>query len=196
MSSLKTIRAGGTVANDSKGNGTVMRCAPIAAWAIKHEIPWEIAYQVAKEDALLTHKHPYAWQSSVQLIAIYKYLFMGLPFREAVKAACSELRDTGTIDQYIQTLILTALDGEEFKTMKVKLGGWVAEEALALAVGAVAHSEDYLGAVKNAVMIGGDSDTVGSVAGSLASFSGMEVPQYLKDRINAREAIEYVLDKL
>jgi len=47
-------------------------------------------------------------------------------------------------------------------------GGWVAEEALAIAVYAVAATDSFADATLVAVNHGGDSDSTGAIAGNLA----------------------------
>lgn len=192
MSSLNSIRSGKPVLNDSKGNGTVMRCAPIALWGNHIRLPRSEILRVAKMDAQLTHKHAYAAQSSVLLTETYLNLIGGDDLSGAVIAAGNSLLCQGMLNEYVFSLVIGCLDGSVFEKSKISLGGWVAEEALALAVGAVANSENYLEAIFSAVSIEGDSDTVGAIAGGIAVASGMPVPEEVKARINARDAIEYM----
>ena len=192
ISALTSIKSGKPVLNDSKGNGTVMRCAPVAFWGSHLNLPRSKILRVAELDAQLTHKHEYAAQCSVLLTEIYLNLIGGLNLRESVTAASQSLQSQGLLNEYVHSMVLGCLDASEFKRNKVLLGGWVAEEALALAIGAVINSGTYLDAIYSAVSIEGDSDTVGAIAGGLAVASGMPVPAEAKSRLNAQDAIEYM----
>jgi len=112
--------------------------------------------------------------------------------RESVLEAGSSLLRQGQISNFVCSMVVGCLDESVFEQSRRSLGGWVAEEALALAVGAVANADSYLGAIFSAVSIEGDSDTVGAIAGGLAVISGMSVPGEVKARLNASDAIEYM----
>ncbi len=193
MTSLFELIHGVPVKNDSKGCGTVMRCAPIAAWALKNNIAPELAYKIAKIDAELTHKHPYTGQCSAVLVGIYLNIAADPDFDlyQAVMLAISYVGEVIHVDESISTLLLSVFSEETHRANRKMLGGWVAEEALALAIGAVAHNQDYLTVIKDAVMIDGDSDSVGSIAGGLAVAMGMIVPESYLERLDALDAIAF-----
>ena len=189
MAALRTLAAERKVENDSKGNGTVMRCAPIAFWARQHGLDYSVAYEVASKDALLTHKHPMASLSSVMLTGIHLRLMEGMAFGDAVEGALSD--PDIPLTSRIKGMLLSALsDPVACSQQREELGGWVAEEALVLAVGAVAGATDYMGAIRAASCIGGDSDTTAGIAGGLAAAAGMLPPPDLCAKINVRDAVE------
>lgn len=189
MSACKALYLGKPVANDSKGNGTVMRCAHIAYEVWKVGGTLEEATALAREDAETTHLHPYAAQSSALLVAIHWNVIAGQPFVDAVVSAI-QIQDA---DPAIVGLCQSALNPDHYRVMRGKLGGWVAEEALALAIGAVAHHTTFLDAVRSACTIAGDSDTVGGIAGGLAAAQGFMPPPHLARKLNVSTPIEYVL---
>lgn len=191
IGSLRALAAGRKVENDSKGNGTVMRCAPIAFWAHQHGLDYSIAYEVASIDALLTHKHPMASLSSVLLTGIHLRLMDGMAFQDAVEGALSD--PDIPLTPSVEGMLFNALsDSVARSRQRDELGGWVAEEALALAVGAVAGATDYMDAIRAASCIGGDSDTVAGIAGGLAAAAGLTAPEQLCTRINVRATIDYL----
>jgi ADP-ribosylglycohydrolase len=192
IDSLRALAAGRKVENDSKGNGTVMRCAPIAFWAHQHGLDYAVAYEVASKDALLTHKHPMASLSSVLLTGIHLRMMDGMAFQDAVEGALS---DPGIpLIPSVERMLLSALSDPAARSrQREELGGWVAEEALALAVGAVAGASEYMDAIRAASCIGGDSDTVAGIAGGFAAATGMLPPAHLCAKINVRDAIESLI---
>jgi ADP-ribosylglycohydrolase len=189
MASCKALNLGRPVVNDSKGNGTVMRCAhmPYVARLTGASLNSVIAF--AKRDAETTHKHPFAAMSSMLLVALHWNLMDGLPVVAAVSSAIGAVN----VDSAISRLCQSAIDPDSYAEMRIRLGGWVAEEALALAIGAVAHNHDFLKVIQSAVTISGDSDTVGAIAGGLAAGAGINVPADLAEKLNVIHPIEYVL---
>ena len=189
ISACKSLLAGRRVSNDSKGNGTVMRCAHIAYEAKAAGRTLVQAIALATEDAETTHKHPYAALSSSLLVAIYWELINGKCIADALATAIGSVNAPPEIAE----ICLSALKPDRYRRMREEFGGWVAEEALALAVGAVAHNRSFLDVIRTAVTISGDSDTVGAIAGGLAAGCGMCPPIHLARKINVWNAIQYVL---
>ncbi len=198
MSSCARLFAGLPVENDSKGNGTVMRAAPFAVWAYLNRLPLERAYLAAKEDALVTHKHPAAAASSVALVNIMISLFDGAPLMPAVFQALGDAKcfdDTSDLWP-----VYLCLDKTNYLELRSRgRAGWVAEEALALAIGANLHSKPntFMEVVTQACCgIGIDSDTVAGIAGSIAAARGLEPTTNFRKRLYSADAIQYIADSL
>ncbi len=189
MSACRSLLLGKPVANDSKGNGTVMRCAHIAYEVSAKGGALGRAIGLAREDASTTHKHPYAADSSALLVAIHWSLIAGLPIADAVALALGAVE----IHPEIAAMCQSALNPDRYRQMRYELGGWVAEEALALAIGGVAHNQSFLDVIRSAVTIAGDSDTVGAIAGGIAAAQGFMPPPHLVQKLNVSKPIEYVL---
>ena len=189
MSACRSLLLGKPVANDSKGNGTVMRCAHIAYEVSAKGGALGRAIALAREDASTTHKHPYAAESSALLVAIHWCLIDGQSIADAVASALGEVE----VSPEIAAMCQSALNPDRYRQMRHELGGWVAEEALALAMGAVAHNPSFLDVLRSAVTIAGDSDTVGAIAGGLAAAQGFMPPPHLTQKLNVSKPIEYVL---
>lgn len=191
MGSCYTLMRGGRVDNDSKGNGTVMRAAPFAVHA--HLKGWspEAAYAWAKDDALLTHKHQFAWQSSVLLVAILLKVFNGKPLRESILESVAEIPSCEDVGKIITQMLFKG----NYEAMRNHRCGWVAEEALALALGANIHNTGYLNKVRDACKgTNCDSDTVAGIAGAISAALGDEVPQAYLKRLSIADAIQYIID--
>ena len=189
MSACRALYLGKPVSNDSKGNGTVMRCAHIAYEIMAAGCTLTQATALAREDAETTHQHPYAADSSALLVAIHWSLISGLPIADAVASALGAVE----IHPEIAAMCQSALNPDRYRQMRYELGGWVAEEALALAIGAVAHNPSFLDVIRSAVTIAGDSDTVGAIAGGLAAAQGFMPPPHLVRKLNVAKPIEYLL---
>ena len=189
MGSCARLVVGAEVVNDSKGNGTVMRVAPIAMMSHISQQTSESAYLLAKQDALLTHKHPYAWQSSVYLTAVYLQLLQGSPLATAMFNAAASVPSCNEVAQ----IALAMRDKHVYDLMRMRKCGWVAEQAVALALGANLHNKGYLNIVRDACKgYFSDSDTVAGIAGTIAALTGQYAPEELKHKVSASDAIIYI----
>lgn len=185
---------------ESKGCGTVMRSAP---FGLVPYIAAEAVYKLSSDAASLTHGHPSARQSAGVFSLIIHALTAGHGLRGAAEYALGQL-DAGYLhkgeepDQDLTARLGAALrlsadtpargllSPEELVR---ELGeGWVAEEALAVALYAVlATAPDpattaagqteahFRSAVALAVNHSGDSDSTASIAGNiLGAYYGEE----------------------
>ena len=134
---------------NSYGNGSAMRVSPCGLIAVT----LDEAIALAKASAEVTHNHP-----------------EGVRGAEAV-AACILLAKTGyskdEIRAYVEDSFYKPLpsieDVRPGYTFDVTCQGSVPE-----AIACFLESTDYEDAVRNAVSLGGDSDTQGAIAGSIA----------------------------
>lgn len=175
----------GTVARpvnpDSKGCGTVMRSAP---YGLLPNVDAETVYKISSDAASLTHGHPSARQSSGAFSWMIHQLFIaGLPLREAAesaraRAAAEPSADSTLLARLDAALALSANDAEPLAgdDLTDALGlGWVAEEALAVALYCVlvtekssaSPEEHFRAAVRLAANHSGDSDSTAAIAGNL-----------------------------
>ncbi|MGA7205610.1 MAG: ADP-ribosylglycohydrolase family protein [Specibacter sp.] len=166
---------------DSKGCGTVMRSAP---YGLLPNIPAETIYKISSDAASLTHGHPSARQSS----GAFSWLIHGLAVGGlGLRAAAESARDRAVAEKGADAdllarleaaLTLSAHDGEPLSgaSLTDALGlGWVAEEALAVAVysvlatapAVVSPVEHFLAAMRLAANHDGDSDSTASIAGNI-----------------------------
>ena len=153
--------------NDRKGCGGVMRVAPVGMVAGSDEA----AYRLGCASAALTHGGPCGWISAGVLAVMIRRLIAGDNLEEAVTAGRShaeaDQRDTGVaaaLDAAVQLASRAPLDGRMIEELG---GGWVGEEALAIAVACVLAEPDPNQALLLAVNHSGDSDSTGAIVGNL-----------------------------
>lgn len=134
---------------NSYGNGSAMRVSPCALIAVE----LDEALELAKASAEVTHNHP-----------------EGVRGAQAV-AGCVFLAKAGRSKDEIRTYVESCFYGplpsidviRPDYTFDVTCQGSVPE-----AIACFLESTDYEDAVRNAVSLGGDSDTQGAIAGSIA----------------------------
>ncbi len=159
--------------NDSKGNGTVMRAAPFGLMRRLDEPgsgddAMAAVRGLAEFDAVMTHGHPEAHESSAFLAGLIFNLVQRGARYDTLQDA---IRDTLTErDAQIETAVALAEDRYVSDIDGIhQLGeGWTAGEALAIAVFcAVRYQDDFGAALRAAVNHGGDSDSTGAICGNL-----------------------------
>ncbi|MEU2561211.1 ADP-ribosylglycohydrolase family protein [Streptomyces longispororuber] len=157
----------GPVNPESKGCGTVMRSAPFGLT----RAPADRAFELAARCAQITHGHPTGYYAAGALAAIVAHLVAGDSLEGAVLRTLRLLaRHPG--HEETSTALTRAVDlaaaGEPDAAAVESLGaGWIAEEALAVAVYAALAARSVEEALTLAVNHSGDSDSTGSVCGNL-----------------------------
>lgn len=150
-------------ANDSKGNGTIMRVAPIALYG-----PADAVGSLAERLSYQTHGHPTAAVASGAWAVLIRALADGARIREAAEAgrawAASRPGSAETLSAFGAAMTLAPRGPAEATAAFGNAG--TAEVALAHALNACLRAEDARSAYEAAVVHGGDSDTVGSIAGN------------------------------
>lgn len=170
---------GGTIdrpINDSKGCGGVMRVAPIGVY-LSGLYPIEFVDMVGARAAALTHGHELGYIPAAALVHIINRMAEGdWTVRQATEDALyavSELFPAARyMDSFEQTIrravFLADSRAEDIAAIESIGGGWVAEEALAIAVFCATRYEDDLEqALIAAVNHSGDSDSTGAITGNI-----------------------------
>lgn len=196
--------------NNSKGCGGVMRVAPVGLFlAGPGSIPHGNHANYVRQDfsfagkiSLLTHGHPLSTLSSGAMASLVHLLVWEKSLPEAISIV-KELLGESDDGMVIWRLLVQASDLAASKLSSAeaikKLGeGWVAEEALAIAVYACLRGSTLEEALLIAVNHDGDSDSTGSIAGNLmGAWHGVEaIPRRWREKLELVEVIGQVADDL
>ncbi|MDA3647248.1 ADP-ribosylglycohydrolase family protein [Saccharopolyspora indica] len=154
--------------NDSKGCGGVMRAAPAALWSTD---PAEV-FRLAARTAAVTHSHPAGYHSAGALAVIVQQALLGRGLDDGVWLALQVLEtweDHEETSAALKAAVALAEAGEPTPEQVAEQlgGGWVGEEALAIAVCAALVGEDVEQALRIAVHHDGDSDSTGAICGNI-----------------------------
>lgn len=189
--------------NDSKGCGAVMRSAPAGLIAGSPAR----AFEIGRDTGVLTHGHPSGYLSAGAFAAIVNELSRGRALTAAVQRA-QELLDQEEGGEETQRAIEGACELADRGTPTISDleglgGGWVGEEALAIALACVltAETDDPAGvaeALWRSVAHGGDSDSTGSLAGNLlgAMVGERGLPQGWVEEVELRDRLVEFADDL
>ncbi|EBO9898473.1 ADP-ribosylglycohydrolase family protein [Salmonella enterica] len=200
LSALRSATDTKPARNDSKGCGTVMRMAPVGLFCWK-AYP-ELAFTLANSFGALTHGHPTGYLAGGYLADLIVKLLNGYD----LFAAVLDLRDKLSFEPESEELYAIMLKAEKLafsgleprKAIKLLGEGWIAEEALAIAVYCALVAQDFREGVLMAVNHDGDTDSTGSIAGNiLGILYGVEsIPQDWLDRLEMKDVIETMADNL
>lgn len=194
--------------NDSKGCGGIMRVAPLATvqWGNIKNLDKEAA-----EVAAITHSHPLGYMPAAVLCHIINRIIFPVDYPisllqivlEAKEIVCEIFEHTKHIDQLaaIIDLAVELADNDESDAVNIRqLGqGWVAEEALAIAIYcSLRYEGNFSAGVIAAVNHDGDSDSTGAITGNIlgAMVGYNAIEQKWKDNLELADVILEISDDL
>jgi ADP-ribosylglycohydrolase len=182
--------------NDSKGCGAVMRVAPIGLGDVTDP------FRTGAEVAALTHGHPSGYLAAGFLAELIARLRNGEELGPSITATRTTAQGYDGHEELIEAVdaaVRLADGGRPTADALESLGaGWVAEEALAIALCAALTAHDLRDGLLVAVNHSGDSDSTGAITGNiLGAAMGVEaIPEGLLDGLELREVITEVADDL
>jgi ADP-ribosylglycohydrolase len=200
LSSLARIQPGTRTrrANDSKGCGGVMRTAPAGLLPSGTD-----HFEVGAALAAVTHGHPSGYLTGGALAMIVHDLIGGASLTFALSRAQARLaeeaggEEAATALARARTLARTSPGDRDALTSLG--GGWVGEEALAIAAyAALSHPDDMKTALLLAVNHSGDSDSTGAICGNLLGtmLGAQAIPAEWLSDLEARDVIEKMAQDL
>lgn len=203
LSALRTMPSLGTPAqNDSKGCGGVMRVAPVGLYAwTRHNHPAD-TFQLGAEIAALTHGHPTGQLTSGAMAVLIQALTDGASLTDALAVAKTILRQHDDHEESLRAIeqaeTLAATKIEPHKAIAQLGRGWVAEEALGIAIYCALAARSFKSGVLMAVNHDGDSDSTGAMAGNLlgAMYGVKSIPEEWLTPLELREVITELAEDL
>lgn len=150
--------------NNSKGCGTIMRVAPIGLM-----FPREQVRAMAIETSALTHGHPTGQLAAAAWAEMLADVTAGADLEESATRTAetyARLTEGEETARAIQAALRAPRDGSG-ETVESLGGGWIAEEALSIALYACLAGGSFEEALLIAATHGGDSDSTAAVAGNM-----------------------------
>lgn len=185
LSALRqSLPEGGVAQNNSKGCGTIMRVGPVAFAPVSE--PGDLA----RETSALTHGH----SAGIEAAAAFANILVCYAERKNLDRAVLLALHDCRCDE-VKAAIFSAMDAPDDgspETVESLGGGWVAEEALAIAIYAARVARDLDHGLQIALTHSGDSDSTGAIAGNLL---GLMFPDQLRlhalhEKIECADLIE------
>jgi ADP-ribosylglycohydrolase len=190
--------------NDSKGCGGVMRVAPVGLfhWSIREQHSARDTFRLGCELAALTHGHPTGQLTAGVLAVLIRELTDGASLSEALAVAKPLLREERDHHETLSAIgmaeELAAADLPPETAIARLDEGWIAEEALAIALYCALVAHDFRHGVILAVNHDGDSDSTGSITGNLlGTLYGVDaIPQQWLEPLELREVVAEIAEDL
>lgn len=178
--------------NDSKGCGAVMRSAPFGIAARSRED----AFLRARDAGVLTHGHPSGYLSAAIFASMIFDLVRGASLERALDEGLARLAKERGHEETARAIAKARALGDG--NVESLGGGWVGEEALAIAVACAVTAKDVRSTLWRSVAHAGDSDSTGSLTGNLlgAQLGTPALPSEWLAKLEMRDAIERMSDAL
>ena len=162
---------------NSWGNGSAMRVSS-CGWIANLDIPIEeglkLTEDLAKKSAEVTHNHPEGIKGA-QATAVSIFFMRHGKSKNAIKEYKEKLKDY-IKDRFEYDLDFTIEEIRPIYRFDVSCQGSVPP-----AIVSFLESENFEDAIRNAISIGGDSDTIGAITGSIAE-AAYGVPEDIKEK--------------
>ena len=166
----KWLRAGTSAqAYNSFGNGSAMRVSP-CAWVANS---LEEALALAKKSAEVTHNHP---DGIMGAQAVSAAIYLARTGKSKEEIAMYLYKNFRKYDILRESMMI-----RESYQFNATCRGSVPESIIAFL-----ESDDYESAVRMAVSLGGDADTMAAIAGSIAAAYYKEIPDFIAEPCLAR----------
>jgi ADP-ribosylglycohydrolase len=184
--------------NDSKGCGGVMRVAPVGVFADP-----EKAFDIAAECAALTHGHPTGYLAAGVLANMIALLLCDEMLKVAIERSMNKLKGYALHEECLKVLSLAvslaSSNKSDIDSINLLGEGWIAEEALAIAVFcALRYKDDFKKALITAVNHDGDSDSTGAITGNIlgATLGVSEISEEWIHQVELSEVIVEIAEDL
>lgn len=185
--------------NNSKGCGGVMRVAPVGLFL--HRRPKE-AFEVGAEIAAITHGHPTGYLSSGALAMIIAELINEKTLSESISNTIEVLKRYREHEETLTSInraVELAHSDKGLEEAIRELGeGWIAEEALAVALYCALKTNDFKEALIMSVNHDGDSDSTGAICGNIlgAAYGVDVIPKDWIENLELKDLIINMGEKL
>lgn len=151
---------------NSWGNGSAMRASPIA-W-VANDLGW--ALDEAKKSAEVTHDHPEGIKGAQAVVCVIFLALQGYS-KDTIRQEIT--------DRFEYNLDRTLDDIRPGYLFDVSCQGSVPEAIIAFL-----ESTDFESAIRKAISLGGDSDTIASISGSIAHAFYGDIPDWMTEYCN------------
>ena len=162
---------------NSWGNGSAMRVSP-CGWVAKLNIPFEeglkLTEDLAKKSAEVTHNHPEGIKGAQATAAAIFFMRHGKS-KNAIEEYKNKLKD------YIKNKYQYDLN---FTLNEIRPSydfNESCQKTVPQAIVSFLESENFEDAIRNAISIGGDSDTLAAITGSIAE-AAYGIPEDIKEK--------------
>ena len=189
------LQCGSTSINEN-GNGSLMRILPVALYAYSKKLDDTSIHKLTNEVSSLTHAHEVSRLGCYIYVQFIICLLKGNTKQEAYKHI--QYLDYSAYDMHSLKLYTRILD-EQIEVQRldqIKSTGYIVD-TLESAMWIFMNAQHYKEAITASTNIGGDTDTIGAIVGSMAGiYYGFEsIPSNWLDKLQRKEYLMELADK-
>lgn len=181
-----------------------MRMAPVGLFASRlgSSLSLQETFELGAELGALTHGHPTGALAAGALAVLILALTEGDPLYDALHVTRTILNSQPNAEETLQSMVqaesLAATDLPPHEAIAQLGQGWVAEEALAIAIYCALVARTFRQGVILAVNHDGDSDSTGSITGNLlgAMYGVRAIPKTWLATLELRNVIREMAEDL
>ena len=189
------LQCGSTSINEN-GNGSLMRILPVALYAYSKKLDDISIHKLTNEVSSLTHAHEVSRLGCYIYVQFIICLLKGNTKQEAYKHI--QYLDYSAYDMHSLKLYKRILD-EQIEVQRldqIKSTGYIVD-TLESAMWIFMNAEHYKEAIIASTNIGGDTDTIGAIVGSMAGiYYGFEdIPSSWLDKLQRKDYLMELVDR-
>ena len=189
------LQCGSTSINEN-GNGSLMRILPVALYAYSKKLDDTSIHKLTNEVSSLTHAHEVSRLGCYIYVQFIICLLKGYTKEDAYKHI--QYLDYSAYDMHSLKLYTRILD-EQIEVQRldqIKSTGYIVD-TLESAMWIFMNAQHYKEAITASTNIGGDTDTIGAIVGSMAGiYYGFEsIPSNWLDKLQRKEYLMELADK-
>ena len=186
---------------NSNGNGSLMRIFPAIFYAYEKADTDEEALQIVHEFSALTHAHEISQMSCGIYYLIAAQILDGKNLKDAIYSGLKQAEEFYSNQQKFVnfTETFSRLFKENFAALPedaIRSSGYVVA-TLEAVIWCTLNTDDYKTLLLTAVNLGGDTDTVGAIAGGIGglAYGLQEIPADWLNVLKRREYLESLAEK-
>lgn len=173
----------------SNGNGSLMRCLPLAFF----DFPDEKLIEIACAQSRVTHGHPRSMGCCAMYVLWARYILNGVDHDEAWERAID------TIEAWDgDSSVIFELDNHVWGKCHVGKGSGYVVDSLLTAKMLIDQCDSYEEVVKTAIALGDDTDTTACIAGGIAGivFGFDDIPERWVQGLRGLDTVRIIMDKV
>ena len=189
------LECGSTSMNEN-GNGSLMRILPVALYAYSKKLDDTSIHKLTNEVSSLTHAHEVSRLGCYIYVQFIICLLKGNTKQEAYKHI--QYLDYSAYDMHSLKLYTRILD-EQIEVQRldqIKSTGYIVD-TLESAIWIFMNAQHYKEAIIASTNIGGDTDTIGAIVGSMAGiYYGFDsIPSNWLDKLQRKDYLMELADR-
>jgi poly(ADP-ribose) glycohydrolase ARH3 len=180
----------------SFGNGAAMRVAPLAVQAGGDP---ELSAQLARRSAVVTHTHPFGVEGAALQAAAVAHALSGAEVRPvSLLMRLGPLIRSPELVAALEAVVALGPSAEPAQVARSVGSGVAAHESVPAALAAAGFTTSFEDAVRFAIAMGGDTDTVASMAAAVAgaAHGRSAIPAEWVERSEGARHMEQLADRL